>query len=146
METEEIKRRIREWWDYVVSAETEQEKEHGKAMLKQLSSELTLEERKTAGQFHREYLRERATIRKYNAVKCEDFDAKKYVEDIEGFLNFSAIAKEYFGKDRTWLHQRINGSIVNGKKAAFTPEEKKILIQALQDMCTRISDSIKSIH
>lgn len=146
MERDEIKRRIREWWDFAVSANTEEGKTEAKAMLHQLSSELTLEERRLAGQLHREYLRERAKIRKYNAVKCEDFDAKKHVEDIEEFLNFSAIAKEYFGKDRTWLHQRINGSIVNGKKAAFTEEEKKIFVQALQDMCVRISDSITSIH
>ena len=146
MERDEIKRRVREWWSFEVAAKTEEEKSQGKAMFKQLSSELTLEERKLAGQFLREFLRERARERKYNAMKCEDFDAKKYIEDIEDLLNFSAIAKEYFGKDRAWLHQRINGSIVNGKKAAFTEEEKKIFVQALKDMCARISDSITSIH
>ena len=146
MEQSEIKKRIREWWDYEVSANTEEEKAKGKTTFKQLSDELTIEERKIAGQFLREYLRERAKERKYNAIKCEGFDAKKYIEDYEGLLNFSAIAKEYFGKDRTWLHQRINGSTVNGKKASFTEEEKKVFIQALQDMCARISDSINSIH
>lgn len=146
MEREEIKSRVREWWDFTVNANTEEEKTKAKAMLHQLSNELTLEERRLAGQLHREYLRERAKIRKYNAAKCEDFDAKKYVEDIEEFLNFSAIAKEYFGKDRAWLHQRINGSIVNGKRASFTEEEKKTFVQALQDVCARISDSINTIH
>lgn len=145
MEREEIKRRVREWWDFAVPAKSPEDKAKADAMFKQLSSELTLEERRLAGQLHREYLRERAKIRRYNAAKCEGFDAKKYVEDIENFLNFSAIAKEYFGKDRTWLHQRINGSIVNGKKAAFTEEEKKIFVQALQDVCARISDSTNSI-
>lgn len=145
MEKEEIKNRVREWWDYEVSANTEEERTKSKEMFRQLSSELTLEERRMAGQFHREYLRERARIRKYNAMKCEDFNAKEYIKDIEDLLNFSAIAKEYFGKDRAWLHQRISGSIVNGKKAAFTQEEKKIFVQALQDVCARISDSTNSI-
>lgn len=146
MEREEINRRVREWWDYAVTANTEEEREKGKVMFKQLSEELTPEERKIAGGLHREYLRERAKNKKYGEAKCEDFNAKEYINDIEDFINFSAIAKEYFGKDRAWLHQRINGSTVNGKKAAFTEEEKKIFIQALNDISARISDSINSIH
>ncbi len=145
MEKEEIKRRVREWWDFEIGANTGEEKAKGKAMFDQLSVELTVEERRIAGQMLREYMRERAKARKYNAMKCEGFNAKEYIKDIEGLLNFSAIAKEYFGKDRTWLHQRISGSIVNGKKAAFTEEEKKIFVQALQDVCARISDSTNSI-
>ena len=129
MEREEINRRVREWWDYAVTANTEEEREKGKVMFKQLSEELTPEERKIAGGLHREYLRERAKNKRYGEAKCEDFNAK-----------------EYFGKDRAWLHQRINGSTVNGKKAAFTEEEKKIFIQALNDISARISDSINSIH
>ena len=146
MEREEINRRVREWWDYAVTANTEEERAKGKEMFKQLSEELTPEERKIAGGLHREYLRERAKSKKYGEAKCEDFNAKEYINDVEDFINFSAIAKEYFGKDRAWLHQRINGSTVNGKKAAFTEEEKKIFIQALKDISARISDSINSIH
>lgn len=146
MEREAIKERVREWWSFGVSAKTEEDKSKADAMFQQLSSELTIEERKLAGQLLREVLRERSKERKYNAMKCEDFNAKEYIKDIEDVLNFSAIAKEYFGKDRAWLHQRINGSIVNGKKAAFTEEEKKIFVQALQDVSARISDSITSIH
>lgn len=146
MEREEIKRRVREWFDFDLAANTKEEKEKGKQMFKQLSCDLTLEERRMAGQLLREYMRERAKERKYNAIKCEDFNAKEYIKDIEDLLNFSAIAKDYFGKDKTWLYQRIKGSTVNGKKAAFTVEEKKIFIQALQDVCARISDSITPIH
>ena len=143
---EDLNEKIREWWDFAVQAKTPELKDKSDAMFQILAKGLTLEERKIAGKLHREYLRERARNKKYGEMKCEDFDAKKYIEDIEELLNFSAIAKEYFGKDRAWLHQRINGSIVNGKKAAFTEEEKKIFVQALKDMCARISDSITSIH
>lgn len=146
MKQEEIKRKIREWFDYDLAAKTNEEKNKGKEMYRKLSDDLTLEERRFAGQYLREYLRERASVRKYNAAKCEDFNAKKYIRDIEGLINFSAISKEYFGKDKTWLYQRIKGSTVNGKKAAFTEEEKRIFIQALQDVSVRISDSINSIH
>lgn len=146
MKKEEIKKRVREWFEFDLASNTKEEKERSKQMFKQLSSELTLEERRLAGQLLREYMRERAKERKYNTTKCEDFNAKDYIKDIEDLLNFSAIAKDYFGKDKTWLYQRIKGSIVNGKKAAFTIEEKKIFIQALQDVCARISDSITPIH
>lgn len=37
----------------------------------------------------------------------------------------SYIAEHYFGKSRQWLYQRINGNIVNGKPADFTPDELK---------------------
>lgn len=59
MEKNEINRRIREWWDYAVSANTEEERIKGESMFKQLSSELTFEERRIAGELHREYLHER---------------------------------------------------------------------------------------
>lgn len=143
---EDLNQKVREWWNFAAQAKTPELKAQSDDMFYLLNKELSLEERKQAGKLHREYLRERARNKKYGEVKCEDFDAKKHVEDIEEFLNFSAIAKEYFGKDRAWLHQRINGSIVNGKKAAFTEEEKKIFVQALQDVCARISDSITTIH
>ena len=146
MEKEKSRNRVHEWWDFAVAAKSKEDRDSEKAMFKNLSDELTREERRLAGQYLREYMRERAKVRKYNAAKCEDFNPKEYIKDIESILNFSEIAKQYFGKDRAWLHQRINGSIVNGKKAAFTQEEKQIFIHALRDTCARISDSITSIH
>ncbi|MFK2309765.1 DUF5053 domain-containing protein [Bacteroides fragilis] len=37
-------------------------------------------------------------------------------------------------KDRSWLAQRINGNIVNGKPCAFTESELEILKFALNDI------------
>lgn len=49
--------------------------------------------------------------------------------------HLSYIAKEYFGKDRTWLYKKINGTI------AFTEDEIKILSMALKNIANNISDT-----
>ena len=54
-------------------------------------------------------------------------------------LNMSYIARTYFGKSRSWLSQRLNGSVVNGKRASMTDEEKATLTSALQDIQSQIS-------
>ena len=37
--------------------------------------------------------------------------------DLGNAISFAYIAKHYFGKSQSWLTQRLNGSIVNGKAA-----------------------------
>ena len=49
-------------------------------------------------------------------------------------ISLSYIAKNYFGKSKEWLYQRINGNIVNGKPAHFTEEETRQLQNALHDL------------
>jgi hypothetical protein len=53
-------------------------------------------------------------------------------------LPLAYIAKNYFHKTRTWLYQRINGNLVNGKPAKFSKKEKEIFNQALKDISNRI--------
>ena len=65
----------------------------------------------------------------------------KQLEAIEEYINFSKIARFYFGKTRGWLYQRLHGYFVHGKPAQFTPEEKKRFSEALLDL----SDNIKSV-
>lgn len=59
---------------------------------------------------------------------------KEQLKEISPMISLSYIAKTYFNKTRAWLCQRVNGSIVNGKPAEFTEEEKKTLTRALNDM------------
>lgn len=49
-------------------------------------------------------------------------------------ISLSYIAKKYFGKSRNWLYQRINGYVVNGKKAHFTESELQTFRHALDDI------------
>jgi len=54
-------------------------------------------------------------------------------ENLE-YASLSKIAKNYFGKSKEWLYQRINGYKVNGSPAQFTQEERAKLAMALQDI------------
>ena len=63
---------------------------------------------------------------------------RRQLEDILQFMSLVYIAKQYFGKSRQWLYQRVNGTIVNGKPARFTNQEIDILNAAIQDMGNRL--------
>lgn len=54
-------------------------------------------------------------------------------------INFAYIAREYFGKTRSWLYHKIKGDIVNGKPASFTPSEKETFYNALNDIKSQLS-------
>jgi hypothetical protein len=49
-------------------------------------------------------------------------------------ISVSYLAKSYFHKTPQWFYQRLNGSLVNGRPASFTAEEKERLKEALQDI------------
>lgn len=70
--------------------------------------------------------------------KRPDVDVRYILGDAIEALNLSYIAKRYFNKSRTWLYQRLNHSNVNGKPAAFTEQELKILSDALGELSNSI--------
>lgn len=77
-------------------------------------------------------------IRETNA-EAEEFILREQLKDIMPAVSLAYIAKTYFNKTRQWLYQRINGTIVNGKPARFTPEEIETLNNALKDIGNRLS-------
>lgn len=68
------------------------------------------------------------------------------LDNIFPAISWSYIASNYFKKSRSWLHQRINGSLVNGIPARFTDEEKRILIKALDDLGINIKKTAQLIE
>jgi len=56
------------------------------------------------------------------------------MEEIAKYISLSKIAKNYFGRSKEWLYQRIKGYKVNGSPAQFTPEERIQLSMALKDI------------
>lgn len=62
--------------------------------------------------------------------------AEKFGE-ITNMVSMAYIAKAYFGKSRSWLAHKMNGNLVNGKAAQFTPDELVTLRGALQDMAQK---------
>lgn len=73
-------------------------------------------------------------------AEAETLLVRDQLEKISPMVSMSYIAKTYFNKSRGWLCQRINGLKVNGKRAEFTEEEKKILSHALNDMGRQLSE------
>lgn len=65
--------------------------------------------------------------------------------DLAGALSLSFIAKKYFNRSKSWLYQRLNGYKVNGKPAQFTPDERKLLADALLDISRLAKDIALSI-
>lgn len=113
------------------------------AVFYELNQKLAPEERKEAGQILRELMEER---RKAIRKKRNDINVKEKLSDIQNVVSLSYIAEHYFKKNRTWLYHRINGSMVNGKPAAFTEQELKTFADALKDVSSRISETSSALH
>lgn len=69
-----------------------------------------------------------------DVAEMEEMTYRLQMEEVLEIVNLSYIAKKYFGRTHSWLSQRINGCTVNGKKAAFTPNEIETLNHALSDI------------
>ena len=63
---------------------------------------------------------------------------KEKLGELPEAISLAYVAKNYFGKSNSWLSQRINGSIVNGKRARFSSSEVKQLQDALHDLGHRL--------
>ena len=74
-----------------------------------------------------------------------DIDARSLMSEVTDAISLSYIAKKYFGKESTWLYQRLNRSIVNGKPASFSQTELTVLADALKDLSRKLSDTSTNI-
>ena len=72
-------------------------------------------------------------------------DTRQKLNHVLDFASMSYIAKNYFGKTRQWLYQKINGSIVNGKPADFTSDELHILSVALSELSDIMKETSRLI-
>ena len=63
---------------------------------------------------------------------------REQINDIVDLLPVSYIAKNYFGKSRAWLYQRINGYKVRGQVYTLNEKELEIFNRALKDIGNKI--------
>lgn len=70
---------------------------------------------------------------------------KSIIDGISNVISLSAIAKAYFGKDKSWLYHKLNEDTVNGVKYSFTSEELQTLINALTHISKRITLTTKCL-
>lgn len=128
---QDLKEKIRTCFEDFCNCSTEEERKENDMRFSELMSSVPQEERKLAGQYLREVMAERKKIKSPKTDK----ELKSVLEGISDVVSLSYIAKEYFGKDRTWLYKKINGTI------AFTEDEIKILSMALKNIANNISDT-----
>lgn len=117
---------------------TEEEKSAFDNKMRQALTDMNPEDRKA---FRSAFLASaRQTVSEAKEVK-EEAEMKLLLSGVDNYLSLSQIAQDYFGKSRSWLYQRINGAIVNGKPAQFTQEEQQRFSNALLDISNRIKDT-----
>lgn len=133
---QDLKERIRDCFENFCNCTTEAERKENDVRFTELMSSVPQEQRKLAGQ----YLKEVMAERKRNKSPKTDKDLKTTLENISDVVSLSYIAKEYFGKDRTWLYKKINGTI------PFTEDEMKVLSLALKNIANDILDTSSLLH
>lgn len=72
--------------------------------------------------------------------EVEEESLRSKISGILPAISVSYIAKTYFHRSPAWFNQRLNGNIVNGKKARFSEDELRTLSNALQE----ISEQLKA--
>ncbi len=58
--------------------------------------------------------------------------------ELEGLINKTQLAEQYFKKSLAWLSQKINGCTVYDKKKKFTEAEYHQLAEAFRDIARRL--------
>ncbi|MDR1983923.1 MAG: DUF5053 domain-containing protein, partial [Prevotellaceae bacterium] len=72
-------------------------------------------------------------------------NVKRNLQEILNIMPISYISETYFKRSRSWLSQRLNGNLVNGLPVSLTPNELKILSDALNDISDKIKTAARSI-
>lgn len=68
------------------------------------------------------------------------------LKQIFELINASKVAAECFQKSRSWLHQRINGDLVNGKPAELTNEQRKQLAAYLRQKAGELTETARLLE
>lgn len=65
--------------------------------------------------------------------------------DLDGLLNKTAIAKQYFGKTHGWFSQKLHGATVCDKERSFSADEAHQLAEAFRDIANRLKSHADEI-
>lgn len=109
-------------------------KAHGKAKSDKAKAKVDQKVRALAEANPAEFAETMVDMAKETKEEAKQLALRVKMQEVLPAISMSYVAKQYFGKTRYWLSQRLNGSIVNGKPAKMTPEEEKKLENALHDL------------
>lgn len=66
---------------------------------------------------------------------------KQTLQDILLDISWAHLSMRYFGRSRSWLHQKLDGRNSNGGDGDFSEQEREQLKAALKDLSRRISEA-----
>ena len=70
---------------------------------------------------------------------------KQTLNDILLDISWAHLSMRYFGKSRSWLHQKLDGKSSNGGEGDFSEAERIQLREALKDLSRRIDNAAEMI-
>ena len=73
----------------------------------------------------------------------ENKKIKNILQDIILSVAWDEISKHYFGKSNSWLYHKLNGIDENKNITEFSEKEKEQLKEALMDLSSRLTSSLK---
>lgn len=59
--------------------------------------------------------------------------------ELDGLLNKTQLASQYFKKSQAWLSQKLNGCTSHNRKQAFSEADYKRLAEAFRDIARRLN-------
>lgn len=71
---------------------------------------------------------------------------KQTLSDIILDISWARLSMKYFGKSRSWFHQKLDGKNSNGGEGGFSETEKAELRLALKDLAARIEAAAERIE
>lgn len=72
------------------------------------------------------------------AVQQQKATVRQVLADVYEEVNWAYLAKNYFGKSRSWLYHKFSGQN-NGKEDDFSDIDRERLRSALKDIALRIN-------
>lgn len=79
------------------------------------------------------------------------FESQPYSSNIDlnavpEYISMSYVAQRFFGKSRSWLHNKLNGNLCNGKPAEMSVEEKFKMKEALLRLSREMEETAMAIQ
>ena len=77
-------------------------------------------------------------------VKQQKATARQVLADVYEEINWAYLAKNYFGKSRSWLYHKFSG-MTNGVTDDFSDVDRERLKNSLQDIAGRIMQAAERL-
>jgi hypothetical protein len=120
---------------YIAEKKTKEAKELADRIRATYTSE---EEMKTIDEFIASCLIEVSRKTEDLIQEAESLLIKSQLKEVSKIISMSYLSEKYFNKKRSWIYQKINGHVKNGKTVKFTPSEIETFNFALQDISKKI--------